>query len=106
MSCSALVGLLSLWSSFRLLRTIPARGRRAVEAELGRRGENLVSIAKLPRHALMATAGLQSLVVFQVVARARNGETRTYRWGYRPRGLLSRSEGLQRCAHGVWIALA
>jgi len=49
---------------------------------------------------------LSSTAVFHVVTRTADGSERTYEWAYEPRTFPWQSDGLKRCAHGVWIALA
>lgn len=89
-------GLFAVWAGQR------ASGRRAVEAELRRLGERAVTIEAVPLREIADRAGLLSLHVFRVTARARDGATRTYLWAYEP-GPATGSRGLKRLAHGIWI---
>jgi hypothetical protein len=94
------------WNMWRLKHLYRARCRRMVEHRLATLGETPVAIKEIPRAAFYETAGLSAAVIFEVRARAADGDERTYQWGYAPRSFSRRTEGLQRLAHGIWIALA
>ncbi|HZZ68999.1 MAG TPA: hypothetical protein VFE18_12570 [Phenylobacterium sp.] len=97
---------LSTWAIWRTQRGLSRRGRRQVEQVLQSRGEALVALKAVPLNAMATTTGLSNGVVFQVTARAADGARRTYKWAYETKLFPWQSEGLKRCAHGVWIALA
>jgi hypothetical protein len=97
---------LSTWAIWRTRRGLSRRGRRQVEQMLQSRGETLVALKTLPLNAVATTTGLSNSVVFQVTAEATDGARRTYRWAYETKLFPWQSEGLKRCAHGIWIALA
>ena len=100
---SALAIVLSSWNLWRVKFAYRRRGRREVERMLASRGETLVAIKDLPYGALPTTTGLNSIVIFEVRARTRDGDERTYQWAYEPRVFPWQSEGLKRLAHGIWI---
>ncbi len=96
------------WIVWRLKYAYRARGRREVERMLASRGETLVAIRDRPFGLLQVTTGLSTSppVIFDVRARTADGDERTYQWAYEPRVFPWQTEGLKRCAHGIWIALA
>jgi hypothetical protein len=106
LTVAPLVSGLAIWSALRIRAAHRKRGRRQVEQAVARRGETLVAIENLPFSALRLTPGLTSTMIFRVLARGPNGDQRTYEWAYEPRVFPWQSEGLKRCAHGIWIALA
>jgi hypothetical protein len=97
---------LSSWAIWRTQRGLSRRGRHNVEQVLQSRGETLVALKALPLNAVATTTGLSNGVVFQVTAKAADGARRTYKWAYETKLFPWQSEGLKRCAHGIWIALA
>jgi hypothetical protein len=101
---SLLAAALSGWSLWRVKFAYRARGRQAVERLLSNRGEALVAIEELPVSVLRSTSGLCGVVIFQVVARTPDGAEQTYEWAYAPGVFPWETEGIQRLAHGVWIA--
>jgi hypothetical protein len=103
---TTVIGLSSIAYGWRMRRAARVRGRQAVERLLAERGETLVDIAELPVSRLLSNAGLRASIIFQVRARTPKGDEQTYQWAYAPPRDPATSTGLQRCAHGVWIALA
>jgi hypothetical protein len=101
-----LFGGLAIWSALRMRAVHRERGRRQIEQAVARRGETLVAIENLPFSALRMTPGLSSTLIFRVLASGPNGDRHAYEWAYEPRVFPWQSEGLKRCAHGIWIALA
>jgi hypothetical protein len=101
-----LVIALSGWNFWRVKYAYRARGRRAVEQMLKARGETLVAIEDVPFCDLPVKTGLSSTVVFEVRARAADGQDRAYQWAYEPRIFPWQSEGVKRLAHGIWIPAA
>jgi hypothetical protein len=100
-----LLSALAIWSAWRIRAVYRKRGRRVVERLLTSRGETLVAIKEVRLSALSATAGLSAAVIFEVRARTAEGDERTYQWAYAPRGVFPwQTEGVQRLAHGIWIA--
>jgi len=98
----AVIGL-SSWNFWRIRFAYRARGRREVERLLASRGETLVAIRDLPFGEITEKSGLSTTVVFEVRARAADGDERTYQWAYEPRVFPWQTEGLKRLAHGIWI---
>ena len=94
---------LSIWNFWRIRFAYRARGRREVERVLASRGETLLAIKDVPFSKLTVTTGLSTNVVFQVRARAGDGQEHIYEWAYEPRIFPWQSEGLKRLAHGIWI---
>ena len=105
-SLVALLGGLAIWGVLWLRAVHRKRGRQRVEHMLGSRGETLVAIKTLPFSSLPIGTGLTSTLIYRVVARKPNGEEQTYEWAYEPRVFPWQTDGLKRCAHGIWIALA
>jgi hypothetical protein len=103
---SALAIACSAWSIWRVKFAYRARGRREVERLLASRGETLVALKNLPYGSLPVTTGLSTIVIFEVLARTREGGERTYQWAYEPRVFPWQTEGLKRLAHGIWIPAA
>jgi len=100
---SLVVIALTGWNLWRIKYAHRARGRRAVEQMLRSRGETLVALKDRPFSQLPAGMGLSSTVVFDIQARAADGEERTYAWAYEPKLFPWQSEGVKRLAHGIWI---
>jgi hypothetical protein len=63
----------------------------------------LIAIEEAPHSAFFETAGLSAVVIFEVRARAAEGDERIYQWAYAPRTFPWETERLQRLAHGIWI---
>jgi len=101
---ASLTAPIVIWSNLYVQWTQRARGRRAVEAELARRGETALSIETVPVHRLPDRAGLCAIHAFRIEARTADGATTTHLWAYEP-GLFTnrRAAGLKRLAHGIWI---
>jgi hypothetical protein len=104
LAIAPLFGGLAIWSAWRTRAAYRKRGRQAVERLLTSRGETLVAIKDVPLSALRETAGLAAAAIFEVRARTAEGDERTYQWGYAPRIFPWQTEGVQRLAHGIWIA--
>ena len=103
---TALVSALSIWNTWRLKYAYRARGRQMVDRLLTTRGETLVAINDVPLSSFHEKAGLSAAAaaIFEVHARTAEGDERTYRWAYAPRIFPWQTEGVQRLAHGIWIA--
>jgi hypothetical protein len=99
-------GGLAIWSTLRMRAVYRKRGRQLVERMLASRGETVVAIKDLPFSSLPVGTGLSSTLIFRVLARNPNGEEQAYEWAYEPRVFPWQTDGLKRCAHGIWIALA
>jgi hypothetical protein len=105
-SIVALLGGLGIGSALWLRAVHRKRGRRLIERRLASRGETLVAIKTLPFTSLPIGTGLSSTLIFRILARKPDGEEQTYEWAYEPRVFPWQTDGLKRCAHGIWIALA
>lgn len=101
-----LFGGLAVLGGWRMQVIYRKQGRKQVERMLASRGETLVAIKDLPFSSVPVRTGLSSFTVFQIRARSAHGEEQTYEWAFEPRVFPWQTEGLKRCAHGVWIALA
>ena len=100
---SLLAIALTGWNLWRIRYAHRARGRRAVEQILTRRGETLVALTDVPFNHVRVRTGLSSTVVFAVRARTPDGDERTYELAYEPRVFPWQLEGVKRLAHGIWI---
>ena len=100
----SLLSGLAVWNAWRMRAAYRRRGRQAVERLLTSRGETLVAIKDVPLSKVRETAGLTATAIFEVRARTADGDERTYRWAYAPRIFPWQTEGIQRLAHGIWIA--
>jgi hypothetical protein len=97
---------LAIWGALWVRAVQHKRGLQQVERELASRGETLVTIKELPFSSMWIRAGLSGALIFQIRARRPTGEEQVYEWAYEARVFPWQTEGLKRCAHGIWIALA
>jgi hypothetical protein len=96
-------GVLAGWRTHRAMR---AKGVKAIEAEIVRRGETPVAIESVPLRSLMERTGLSGAHVFRVTTRTAQGEEAVHMWAYDVGMFTDRGHALKRLSHGVWIALA